>query len=481
MCLPFAVCKVLNLPHDAEEVLTPYLLEVGVGEAFGLEVTGEVEHLGGVGAADDAAIAIEVGADAHMVDASHIHHVDDVAHGIAYGGRAFGLGTEEAAVEAHLCHAATVAQGTELVVGEVAGVVAEGTAAAVAAHDGGAAALQGIVEALLSRMREIDHHAHAVHLSHHLATKGGEATVREAVLIAAGTGAGTDGVVAVVAKGHIHHAPTAEMADEAEVVADGIAVLDAQHDGLASLLLEEVEVVGGTGDGHMRRVAGSDGLDAVEQALRPGQGGRVIVVAGEILLDVGHHDGGVEAAVGHIGQVDEDALVAGVEIDMLVEEHGRVAMGVEGEMGVVELPGMGIATGFADEPAEDGHHALVAPEDETLRMPLHAEHGLVLRALHSLDDAVGRCGSHTEARCRLTHRLMVEAVDSLPPSPSQGGGAGQQGSQQAIGGKMDGVMGDIAGLVALVVTLRSPTLHIDILPELATQGSRHDLYATADA
>ena len=44
-------------------------------------------------------------------------------------------------------------------------------------------------------------------------------------------------------------------------------------------------------------------------------------------------------------------------------------------------------------------------------MPLHADDGLVLAALHSLDDVVGRLGGDAEPVAGLAHGLMVEAVD----------------------------------------------------------------------
>ena len=60
------------------------------------------------------------------------------------------------------------------------------------------------------------------------------------------------------------------------------------------------------------------------------------------LRQVGHHDGSIEPAFGHLVQVDEDAVVAVGKVDVLREEHWRVAVGVKGEHMVVDLLCMAI-------------------------------------------------------------------------------------------------------------------------------------------
>ena len=105
-------------------------------------------------------------------------------------------------------------------------------------------------------------------------------------------------------------------------------------------------------------------------------------------------------------QVDEDFGIALIKVDTLWEEHGGVAVGVEGEHAVVHLVGMMIGQCLFDEPVEQGHALF-----EALRMPLHADDGFELIALHSLDDVVGRLGGDAELGSRLANGLMVEAVD----------------------------------------------------------------------
>ena len=105
-------------------------------------------------------------------------------------------------------------------------------------------------------------------------------------------------------------------------------------------------------------------------------------------------------------QVDAYLRVALVEMDVLWEEHGGVAVGVEGEHAVVHLMGVVIGQCLLDEPMEQGHALF-----QTLRMPLHTDDGFVFVALHGLDDVVGRLGGDAELRSSLAHSLMMEAVD----------------------------------------------------------------------
>ena len=70
------------------------------------------------------------------------------------------------------------------------------------------------------------------------------------------------------------------------------------------------------------------------------------------LGQISHHGGSVEPSVGHLVQVCEDARVAGAEVHPLREEHGRVAVGVEGEGASVYVLGFGEEACLAGEPLE---------------------------------------------------------------------------------------------------------------------------------
>ena len=90
------------------------------------QATGEVDEFCGRGEAGDTAVAVEVSADAHMLDAHHLHHVVEMGHCIQDAG--LPVGAQEATVEGDLCHTAFGGEGAQLVIGEVAGMVAEGAA-----------------------------------------------------------------------------------------------------------------------------------------------------------------------------------------------------------------------------------------------------------------------------------------------------------------------------------------------------------------
>ena len=91
--------------HDAHEVAAPDLGDVGVGEALGQEAEGDLDHLAGRLAADEAAAAVEVGADADVIWADEPDDVHDVADGVAEGGTVRIVVVDESAIKADLHHA----------------------------------------------------------------------------------------------------------------------------------------------------------------------------------------------------------------------------------------------------------------------------------------------------------------------------------------------------------------------------------------
>ena len=81
--LPFtSVLLMLYISHHTEEVATPNEFDVLFAVALHEEATGEVDELGSRRATSDATISIEVGADAYVLNAHHIHHVVEVLDGI---------------------------------------------------------------------------------------------------------------------------------------------------------------------------------------------------------------------------------------------------------------------------------------------------------------------------------------------------------------------------------------------------------------
>ena len=81
--LPSAsVLLMLYISHHTEEVATPNEFDVLFAVALHEEATGEVDEFGSGRATCDATISIEVGADAYVLNAHHIHHVVEVLDGI---------------------------------------------------------------------------------------------------------------------------------------------------------------------------------------------------------------------------------------------------------------------------------------------------------------------------------------------------------------------------------------------------------------
>ena len=116
----------LYISHHTEEVAAPNEFDVLFAVALHEEATGEVDELGSGRATRDATISIEVGADAYVLNAHHIHHVVEVLNGIEDRGW-FGVGTEEAMIHGDLCHASRTGKCPHLFVGEIARMVAKGT------------------------------------------------------------------------------------------------------------------------------------------------------------------------------------------------------------------------------------------------------------------------------------------------------------------------------------------------------------------
>src|SRR5690606_34111644 len=76
----------LHLAEYAQQVAAPQLLDLLLGVAAADELERDVEGLGRVAPAVDAAAAIEVGADADVVDADELDRVVDVVDEVLDGG-----------------------------------------------------------------------------------------------------------------------------------------------------------------------------------------------------------------------------------------------------------------------------------------------------------------------------------------------------------------------------------------------------------
>ena len=138
-------------------------------------------------------------------------------------------------------------------------MVAEGTTAAMTAHNGLAADVEGIIEALLASVTEIDKDTQTVHLADDLFT---ESTHTVVGIIS--TGRVADIVVAVMAEGDIHHTTIGKVLQVLELAFECQSVLNTQHDTLQSLVLMHPEVVRGTGNRDIVLILTDDLLDLIE-------------------------------------------------------------------------------------------------------------------------------------------------------------------------------------------------------------------------
>ncbi len=110
----------LHAGHDAKEVAAPNFGEIFVREALGLQTTRELNELGGIGQSRNSPIAVEIGADADVIDAGHRDHVEEMAERVV-NGCVFVVGAQEAGVEGALRHTAVCGERPQLVVRKVAG------------------------------------------------------------------------------------------------------------------------------------------------------------------------------------------------------------------------------------------------------------------------------------------------------------------------------------------------------------------------
>ncbi len=263
-----------------------------------------------------------------MLDAHDLHRMVEVLHGpedVCLGG----IGGHETAIEGYLAHAALGSERTQLVVGEVALVVAECPAVAVGADNGLAGNLESVVERLLATVAQVDHYTATVHLGNDFRTE----RTHSAPCVEGLSGRVAYLVVAVMAQCEVHGTATCEVSDKRDVVANGKCVLHAKHYRLASLRLVHPEVCLVACYGNAVGMSVDDGFYLVEDEVcvvcRGGCGKRHHVLprlAAHRLRNVCHHCGGVLPSVGHLVYVDKYLRITPREVRTLRKEHRRVAV-----------------------------------------------------------------------------------------------------------------------------------------------------------
>jgi len=358
----------LDGAHDAEEVAAVDLLDVVGGVALFEQRAGEGgELVVGAKVGGDAADAVEVGADADVIDAADADGVvdlgDDVGEGgggDAGGGLGFELvdgglagdrvgdsagfaelGTdgghdgsggvevalrEVGAVEVDLEGTAFRSEGADHVVGQVAGVAGDGAGGGVRGNDGGGGGFEGVVKSFVGGVGDVDHHAEAVHLVDDVFAEGGEAVVVVDfgvvdVALRIGPVVGVE-----VGKGHVADAERVEIAEEAEGVFDSVPAFDAHQGGDPAVVVGVDDSLGGGGEDEVFRVGlndvGADGVDHLEGA-----------VGGVIAVDVvGVDEDGEELCAEEAFHAGEVGLTLAVRIGDIVTVdgfRGDVVVGVD--------------------------------------------------------------------------------------------------------------------------------------------------------
>ena len=94
---------ILHLAHHTDEVTAPKLAQVFGRESLGQQALGQHKIIGSRGQTSDAAIAVEVRANAHVVYAGYVDKVHDVSDSVYDGGLA--VFAQEALIEGGLHHA----------------------------------------------------------------------------------------------------------------------------------------------------------------------------------------------------------------------------------------------------------------------------------------------------------------------------------------------------------------------------------------
>jgi hypothetical protein len=366
----------LDFGHNAQGVFAEDSADVGIGIALLKEGVGDLREVGHILHADGHDGAIEIGAEAHVIDPGDFYSVIDVLddfgpfnfgefaglheitdHLIAGDEGAgflvatslfdflvdffFGFGMsffevaeflgEKADVIVDLDDAAVFGEGAHHVVGHVAGSFSEGACRRVGSDDGSFGAGKDVVEGLVGDVRDVHHDAESIHFEDDLLAEIGETVVRGYV----GGRVGPLGIFHV-GEGHVADAKSGVGAEDGEVVIDHVAALYAHERGDLVLLLGGADFVGSGGEDEIAGMLAdsfTDGVDLIESLL---DGDR----SGDFAVDPDGEEDGVQTAFTHAGDIDVAVGLARTDIEGGVKETLRgVVVGVDDHRSEVELFG----------------------------------------------------------------------------------------------------------------------------------------------
>ena len=366
----------LDFVEEAEGVFAEDFADVGIGIALLEEGFGDLGEMGGVFHAEGHHGAIEIGAEANVIDAGHFYGVINVlddfgpvdARELAGldvfaddlvandGGAALviaaalfdfgfnfllelGVGfldiaeflAEEADMIVDLDDAAMFGEIAEHVIGHVAGGVAEGAAGGMRGEDGSSGGGQDIVEGFVADVGDVHDDAETVHFADDVLAEIGEAVVRRLV----SGGIGPFGV-AHVGEGHVTNTESGEGTKDTEIVADHVAALDADERGGLVLLAGGADFIGSGGENEivwMLADGFADGVDLIESELDG-------LWAGDLAGNPDGEEKGGEIAFAHAGDVNATVGMANAEIEFGIKETlGGVVVRVDDDGGEMELFG----------------------------------------------------------------------------------------------------------------------------------------------
>ena len=203
----------------------------------------------------------EVGADADGILADDIHHVLD-GLGVVVDGRVDALG-QEGREHGHADEAAVVGDEFQLFIGLVARVFFQAGRQAVRVAHRLLRFEDHFLAGLAADVGQVAHDADPVHLGDDLAAEAGQAAV-------AFVAAGADQVLGVVAHLHDAHAELLEHLDIADLVLEGVGVLEAEEDAGLALLLGLADIGGAAYRDHQVAVVADQllaGGDVVHRGL----------------------------------------------------------------------------------------------------------------------------------------------------------------------------------------------------------------------
>ncbi len=187
----------------------------------------------------------------------------------------------------------------------------------------------GVVERFVGDVRDVDHHAEAVHFQDDLFAEISEAVVRRRV----GGGIGPLGV-AHVREGHVANAESSVGAKHGEVVVDHVATFDAHKRGDFALLLGGADFVGGGGEDEIIGMLADGFADCVDLVDGFLDGFGTDGFAG----DPDGEEDGVEATFAHARDVDVAVGVARADVEGGIEKTLRgVIVSVDDDGGGVEF------------------------------------------------------------------------------------------------------------------------------------------------